>query len=131
MPSFFMGIGHESAATFADICALAEQGCGMAGIVPADVALIATIDSKEASGLVADLGQRLGVSVRYFSAADLEAETPRLKNPSETVFRQLGCHGVAEAAALAAAGPTAELILPKIIGTRVTCAIARRGGLGG
>lgn len=128
MSAYFMGIGHESAATFEDVLALAEQCCRQAGLTADDIAGLATIDSKEASGLVAELGQHMGATLHYFSAAELEVETPRLKNPSDTVFRQLGCHGVAEAAALAAAGPTAELILPKCVGNRVTCAIARRGG---
>jgi len=37
-------------------------------------------------------------------AATLEAQSSRLKNPSKVVFAHTGCHGVAEGAALAAAG---------------------------
>ena len=37
-----------------------------------------------------------------FSTARLLEETPRLANPSEIVFRETGCWGVAEGAALAA-----------------------------
>ena len=61
---------------------------------------------------------------RFFTAAALEAETPRLKNPSEAVFREVGCHGVAEGAALAAAGADGTLVVAKRKSARVTCAIA-------
>ena len=54
-----------------------------------------------AAGLA--LAERLPVPARFVDAAALEAETPRLANPSAVVFREVGCHGVAEAAALAAA----------------------------
>jgi cobalt-precorrin 5A hydrolase/precorrin-3B C17-methyltransferase len=68
------------------------------------------------------------VPARFFPATRLEAETPRLANPSEPVFREVGCHGVAEGAALAAAGPGGALMVPKAKAARVTCAIARAPG---
>ena len=43
---------------------------------------------------------KLPVEARFFDSATLERETPRLANPSEVVFREVGSHGVAEAAAL-------------------------------
>ena len=85
---------------------------------------------KAADDIVAALARQFGWAVQYFSAATLEAETPRLLNPSDSVFRAVGCHGVAEAAALAAAGPDARLIVPKTATEGITCAIARRGGDG-
>ena len=69
--------------------------------------------------------EHLGLPARFFTATELEAEAPRLANPSEAVFREVGCHGVAEGAALALAGPEAELIVPKRKIARATCAIAR------
>ena len=44
---------------------------------------------------------------------------------SEIVFTEVGTHGVAEAAALAAAGDEAELIVAKRKSRRATCAVAR------
>ncbi len=126
MPRHYLGIGHDSVARFADITALVARGLGELKLLPADIAVIASIDQKREAGLVTALAGHLGVGGQFFSADELEAETPRLENPSESVYRQMGCHGVAEAAALAAAGPDAELILPKIAGAGVTCAIARR-----
>jgi cobalt-precorrin 5A hydrolase/precorrin-3B C17-methyltransferase len=65
------------------------------------------------------------VAVRFFTAAELAAESPRLKNPSDVVAKEVGTPGVAEAAALAAAGTRSELIVEKTKSARATCAIAR------
>ncbi len=127
MQRYFLGVGHESGATLADLRALVEKGCRRCGIASGDIALVASIERKAGAGLVAALSGALDVPVRFFDAATLEALTPRLKNPSDAVFRRIGCHGVAEAAALAAAGPASELILPKTSAKGVTCAIARAG----
>ena len=51
--------------------------------------------------------------IRFFDPDTLEKETPRLKNPSNIVFKEVGCHGVAEGSALAAAGADSELIIEK------------------
>ena len=55
----------------------------------------------------------------------MNRETPRLKNPSEIVAKEVGVPGVAEAAALAGAGSSADLIVEKTRSTRATCAIAK------
>jgi len=65
------------------------------------------------------------VPARFFDAATLETETPRLQNPSDIVFAEVGCHGVAEGAALAAVGAAGDLMVPKQKSKRATCAIAR------
>ena len=55
----------------------------------------------------------------------MEAEASRLANPSEVVFAEVGCHGVSEGAALAAAGSEAVLVVEKVKTANATCAIAR------
>ena len=126
----YMGLGHETLADPAAALALVQQCCRQAGLAPDDIALIASLESKAPEDIVAGLARHYGWAVQFFSAAILEAETPRLLNPSEAVFRAVGCHGVAEAAALAAAGPDARLVIPKTATGGITCAIARRGGDG-
>src|SRR5258708_21735743 len=74
------------------------------------------------------LAERLGVPARFFTAAELETMAPHLANPSELVFRETGCHGVAEGAALAAAGAGAALILEKTKSKRCTMAVSRAPG---
>ena len=47
-----------------------------------------------------ELANETGIPLRFFDAKQLEQETPRLINPSKTVYAEVGCHGVAESAAL-------------------------------
>jgi cobalt-precorrin 5A hydrolase / precorrin-3B C17-methyltransferase len=52
-------------------------------------------------------------NVRFFTAGELNEHAAKLKNPSDYVKNEVGTPGVAEAAALAAGGPDAELIVPQ------------------
>jgi cobalt-precorrin 5A hydrolase len=121
---FVLGMGCERGALTADVVALAERALQQAGILPSDVLELATIDTKTAESAILAVAAQLEVSTRFFDAATLEKETPRLKNPSDLVFARIGCHGVAEAAALAAAGSESLLVLPKIKSASATAAIA-------
>ena len=123
---FYIGIGYQRGVPDADILALAMRCCEEAGVSLGEIAAVSSLDRKAADGILAALARHFDCEIRYFSPTELEAETPRLKNPSEIVFREIGCHGVAEAAALAAAGPRSELVVPKTALGGVTCAIARR-----
>jgi cobalt-precorrin 5A hydrolase / precorrin-3B C17-methyltransferase len=89
------------------------------------VACVISIDLKADEPAVHALAETLGVPARFLPAAALEAEAGRLANPSPLVFAATGAHGVAEGAALAAAGPAGELVVPKTRSKRATCAIAR------
>ncbi|MDE0111274.1 MAG: cobalamin biosynthesis protein [Albidovulum sp.] len=80
---------------------------------PFEVGAICSIDLKEDEAAIHALAGDLGVPARFYTADRLESETPRLKNPSEAVFNEVGCHGVSEAAALAAAGPDGWLEVEK------------------
>jgi cobalt-precorrin 5A hydrolase len=121
---YVLGIGCERGAVTADVTALAERALQQAGITVSDILELATIDTKTAEPAILAVAAQLDVSTRFFDAATLEKETPRLKNPSDLVFARVGCHGVAEAAALAAAGSESLLVLPKIKSAFATAAIA-------
>ncbi|TDT73929.1 cobalt-precorrin 5A hydrolase/precorrin-3B C17-methyltransferase [Litoreibacter halocynthiae] len=95
-----------------------------ADIAPAALKAIYTLDLKADEPAVHALSRTLDIPVRVFDAAALEAETPRLENPSNVVFAEVGTHGVSEAAALAGAGDKATLIAPKQKTKNATCAIA-------
>ena len=88
---------------------------------------IATIFGRAEHLAVQGAAGYLGVPVVVFDAARLERETPRLMNPSDSLFERIGCHGVAEAAALAAAGPSASLLVGKTKHGGVTLAVAATG----
>jgi len=87
-------------------------------------AAIATISTKQGDPVWAKFAQHYGCELHFFDAVRLEEETPKLKHPSDVVFAMVGCHGVAESAALAAAGDDAELLIEKMTCERVTAAIA-------
>jgi cobalt-precorrin 5A hydrolase/precorrin-3B C17-methyltransferase len=124
-PVLALGAGTERDAPVDELRSLALRGLDEAGLAPEAIACVASIDLKSDEPAVLALARDLGVPARFFTAAELEAETPRLANPSEIVFREVGCHGVAEGAALAAAGRDSVLLSPKRKSGRCTVAIAR------
>jgi cobalt-precorrin 5A hydrolase/precorrin-3B C17-methyltransferase len=120
-----VGIGCERGAAVDEVRALVTQCLAQADLSPLAVAGIFSIALKAAEPAIHGVAQELGVPARFFPAEALLAETPRLSERSEIVFRETGCWGVAEGAALAAAGPDAVLVVPKRRSARATCAIAR------
>ena len=124
-----VGIGCERNASPDEAIELVRATLAEFDLPAGAVAGIYSIDLKMDEPAVEAVADDLGVPLRYFTGEELERETPRLANPSELVFREVGCHGVAEAAALAAAGPDAPLIVPKRKSRRVTCALARSGAI--
>jgi cobalt-precorrin 5A hydrolase/precorrin-3B C17-methyltransferase len=124
-PVLAVGVGCERGANPEEVIEMVQGTLRSHGLAAGAVACVATIELKADEEAVHRVARALGVPARFFSAAELEAETPRLAHPSEAVFRQVGCHGVAEAAALAAAGAEATLAVAKRRSSRATCAIAR------
>ena len=124
-----LGVGCERGAAPAELAELVNATLESAGLSPQAIAGVFSIDVKADEAAVLDLAQGLDVPARFFNAAALEAQTPRLANPSELVFREVGCHGVAEGAALAAAGPEGKLLVAKTKSPRATCALALAPGI--
>lgn len=120
-----IGLGCEREADEAEIWTLVEAALAEAKVAPDAVACIASIASKAGEPALHGIARRLAVPLHFFEAARLEEERPRLKTPSELVFRATGCHGVAEGAALAFVGADGDLILPKRRSAHATCALAR------
>jgi cobalamin biosynthesis protein CbiG len=122
---YVLGMGCERGAPVEDVTALALSALEQAGITPSEILALGSIDAKTEEPAILATAALLGVAARFFDAATLERETPRLANPSDLVFARVGCHGVAEAAALAAAGTAGVLVVPKIKSAFATAAIAR------
>ncbi|MGK9233198.1 precorrin-3B C(17)-methyltransferase [Inquilinus limosus] len=119
-----VGVGCERGAEAAEIETLIRGTLAEAGLAPGAVAALVSVDLKADEAGLQAAARALGLPLRVFDPATLETETPRLANPSEVVFREIGCHGVAEAAALAAAGPQGRLVVEKHKSRRSTCAVA-------
>jgi cobalt-precorrin 5A hydrolase / precorrin-3B C17-methyltransferase len=121
-----LGIGADSGVSAAELHALIQDTLAAHNLSPRDIACIASIDGKQDEAALLALARSLGVPTRFLDVETLRAEAPRLKNPSARVQAATGVPGIAEAAALAAAGPGSELIVPKTKSSHATCAVARR-----
>lgn len=119
-----LGIGSERGAPAEEAIALAESVLDEAGVSPVSLAAVASVDLKADETAVHAVADRFGVPARFFSAATLETERDRLENPSDIVFAEIGCHGVAEGAVLASVGKAGKLICAKRKSKRVTAALA-------
>lgn len=123
-PVLAIGVGCERGTDTDELQTLVAETLTNAGLSEKAVACVASIDLKADEGAVLDLAEKLDAPARFFTAGELEQERPRLQSPSEIVFRETGCHGVCEGAALAAAGPDSTLIVAKQKSKRATCAVA-------
>jgi cobalt-precorrin 5A hydrolase / precorrin-3B C17-methyltransferase len=121
--AYVLGVGCARNADPAELEALVTDTLATHEIAPGAIAAIATIDLKADEPAVNVLARKLGVPLRLFTAEELEAQTPKLANPSDIVFAEVGCHGVSEAAALAAA-PGSALAIEKRKSANATCALS-------
>ncbi|MCW5706310.1 cobalamin biosynthesis protein [Shinella sp.] len=115
-----LGLGCERGTPPAELLDLALS------VIPAPegIAFVATLDARAEEPAMHAVARHFSVPLVTFPAVRLEAETPRLANPSDRVFAITGCHGVAEAAALAQAGSGGRLIVEKTKSAHATAAIA-------
>ena len=120
-----LGVGASRGCSPAEMIALVDGLLADAGLSPRALAGVFTADLKADEPAMLALAAHLGAPLRLFSAAELEAQTPRTVNPSAIVFAEVGTHGVAENAALAGAGPDAALTHPKRKTAMATAALAR------
>lgn len=120
-----LGIGCERNASPDEAISLVTEMLVKAGLSADAIGCVVSIDVKADEVAVHAVAEALGVSARFFTADELEAQSARLLNPSKIVFKEVGCHGVAEGAALAAVGNTGALVVEKQKSKRVTAAVAK------
>ncbi|WP_338051068.1 cobalamin biosynthesis protein [Pararhizobium gei] len=122
---FALGLGCERGTPGDELIRLAEAAMEAAGIGRQALSCIASLDVRAAEPAMMAAAEYFAVPFEVFDAAKLAAEKDKLQTPSDIVFALTGCHGVAEAAALAAAGGSSRLVVPKIKSARATVAIAQ------
>ena len=120
-----IGVGCERHTDPQELIDLIGQCLTTANLSKSAIACLTSIDLKSDEQAINRAARHFNVPVRFFTAEQLNQQAPRLKNPSDIVMAEVGCPGVAEGAALAAAGNNAELITEKTKSTRATCAVAR------
>ena len=115
-----VGIGCERGTEPQEVRTLIKETFAAHNLSLNSLVVYASIDLKEDEPAITDR-----YNVIYFTAEELNAQASKIKNPSEIVNAEVGTPSVAEAAALAAAGPNSELIVPKMKSKRATVAIAK------
>jgi cobalt-precorrin 5A hydrolase len=125
------GIGCRKGAAAAEIEAAVATALVRAGLSASALSLIATSAAKGGEGGIAAAASALGVPLVLVPQRELEAAGPRTMTTSARVIAATGVPSLAEAAALAAGGPAAQLIAPRVAVGGATCALARSGDAAG
>ncbi len=121
---YVLGVGCARKCPPEELIALVDSILAEKNLSPLSLKCIATLDLKADEPAMHALAAHLDLPLRLFDAAELEAETPRTSSPSKIVHSEVGTHGVAENAALAAAGPDAVLTRVKEKTAMATAALS-------
>jgi cobalt-precorrin 5A hydrolase len=121
-PSVAIGVGCRLGCRVEVIERLVHQALASApGAAPAGLFTIA--DKRGEVGLT-QAAERLGLNLTYLPRSALLDKAPSVQTRSPRAESRFGVPSVAEAAALAGAGPGSLLIVPRIANGGATCAIA-------
>ncbi len=123
------GIGCRAGVTAHEIEAVLEEALARAKMEAGVVGIIATSHAKSGERGIAAAALRRGAKLVIVGQSELETASVHVVTRSERVSALIGLPSLAEAAALAAAGPNARLILPRVVVGRATCALAAPGGV--
>lgn len=119
-----VGIGCVRGVTSDEIEEAVRQACDQSSLAFPSIGVVATIDLKENEEGLQTFVFCHHLSLQTFSADQLNA-VANLPNPSSLVQRYVGAQGVAEPAALLAAGAR-RLLVEKVKVGKVTVAIAEK-----
>ncbi len=118
------GVGCRRGAPAAAVGAAITAALSRAGLDPGELALIATPAAKGGEPGIAAAAAALRVPLVLVPQVELEAAGERVATRSERVVALWNVPSVAEAAALAAGGPSARLLAPRVAVGPATCALA-------
>ena len=118
-----VGIGCRKDCPADAVEALVRQALGQA-VNAAPSGLFTVADKQGEPGLTEAAG-RLGLGLTYLPRDALREREADIRTHSPHAQTLLGVPSVAEAAALAGAGPGSVLIVPRIAAGGATCAVAR------
>lgn len=118
------GVGCKRGAPASAIETAIRAALARAGLAVAAPDIVATMAAKRGEAGIAAAAERFGARLVLVSEAELKAAGARATTRSPRVLALTGAPSVAEAAALAVAGPAARLICPRLIAGAATCALA-------
>ncbi|MDQ5908591.1 MAG: Cobalamin biosynthesis protein CbiG [Pseudomonadota bacterium] len=130
-PLLIAGLGCNRGCPLEPLLALLDDTLNRHGLQRSDLRGLASIALKQDEVGLHQLASALKLPITFYPAERLRDYGDRLTRKSDIVFRETGCYGVAEAAALAHAEDLvnhdyrAELLIPKQKNADATLAIAR------
>ena len=119
-----IGVGCRRGCADAAIAALVERALDAGAVSGGEPHALFTTEHKRGEPGLPAAAERLGLPLYYLSDELLRAVQSRLATRSAAAERRFGIPSVAEAAALAGAGPHSVLVVPRISDNGATCAIA-------
>jgi cobalt-precorrin 5A hydrolase len=117
-----IGVGCRAGCPAGTITALVRRS--LAGVPSAAPLALFTVRDKEWEPGIREAARELGVEAIYLPRDALHERQAEATTRSQAAETRLGLSSVAEAAALAGAGPQSVLIVPRIAEGGATCAIA-------
>ena len=127
-PRLAVGVGCRKGCAAETIVALVRDALVRAGAAGSAPPLF-TIEDKRGEPGLAEAAAELGLPLAFLPRQALAAAAEGCATRSERVQAMFGVPSVAEAAALAGAGPEARLLVPRLAARGATCAIASTGRL--
>ena len=124
------GVGFRRGVEAQEIVALVAWALERAALPPDALSGLATAEPLAGVPAFLSAADRLSVRPLAVPRASLGEAAPRVRTRSARALAAYGVGSVAEAAALAAAGPGAMLVLERIASPSATCALARGGDAG-
>lgn len=123
-----VGIGCRRDTPAARIVAAAGAALTKTGLAQEKIDTLAVPAFKAGEAGIVRAAEELGLPVRLIHRSELEAAQPLCVTRSRAAEESTGLAAISEAAALAAAGRNARLLLPRIARDGVTCAVAHGDG---
>lgn len=118
-----IGIGCKRGCSSDAIAALVERTVAAASCTGAPAALF-THEAKRSEAGLADAARALGLPLVFLEPQVLQDASLRAATNSPRVMAMFGLPSIAEAAALAGAGPSSVLLVARISDGGASCAIA-------
>lgn len=119
------GVGFRRGVAAEEIVMLVEQALKRAALARNALSRLATVEALATLPAFMEAARRLDVAAAPVAEPALSAAAPFVRTQSARSIAAHGVGSVAEAAALAAAGSHAQLILERIASGSATCALAR------
>jgi cobalt-precorrin 5A hydrolase len=121
-----IGIGTTSRVTVEDVLAIIAAAKAKIELDPGarDVDSISTLDRDALNHVLYDAARQAGLSLLLLQVDQLKAAAKDCLTHSEKSQKLYGVPSVAEAAALAAAGANAKLLIPRFCGRNTTASVA-------